>query len=549
MAKKLPIGIQSIRKILTDGYTYVDKTEYAKQLIDEGCYYFMSRPRRFGKSLFISTLEEILLGNESLFKDCCIGKSNYEWVQHPVIHFDFTQIPARTPDALENGLFETMDKIAASYKVSILGTSLQMRLASLVEQLAKKASVAVLVDEYDKPIIDNLSKVETADINRDILRNFFGTLKGLDKHLKFVFITGVSKFSQVSLFSGFNNLQDLTMDPPYSTLMGYTKKEVQSYFSEHISCIAKSRNLDDQDILLEIKEWYNGYCFSEKCEPVFNPFSTLSYLKSGLAKGYWFSSGTPSFLIEQVKAHPLNAVELSGAKVKRSQLLDIQNLSSIDLRALMWQTGYLTISGYDNTTDLYELNFPNREVRSAFFDTLLQEFQASFPSDVVNHAEKIRAALQECNLKAFFKIINTYYSKIPYNLHIQAKEGFYHAVFLSLMEGMGFKTRAEESTSVGRIDLVIETDDIVFIFELKVDQNASTALEQAELKNYCEKYFHQNRKLAVIGVNFCTQSRDISEWTGKLFSASGELLQMLSKVFKLTPRFDLSKAAAAHRPP
>jgi len=291
---------------------------------------------------------------------------------------------------LEKSIERSLSEIALNYGVSIDTPTLQEGLANLVKKLSQIAEVVVLVDEYDKPIIDNLSCTKTADANRDLLRSFFGTLKGLDQHLKLVFITGVSKFAQVSLFSGFNNLQDLTMSPHYSVLMGYTKEELKTVFSPHIEKIAKNKNCNTTSVLTHIKEWYNGYCFSENCELVFNPFSTLSYLNDGLSRSYWFSSGTPSFLIEQIRKKPLAAVELSHAKFKRSQLLDIQNLAKIDLRALMWQTGYLTISGYDPKLDLYELDFPNREVRTAFFDTLLQEFDENFPSDVAIHSERIR---------------------------------------------------------------------------------------------------------------------------------------------------------------
>ena len=224
-----------------------------------------------------------------------------------------------------------------------------------------------LVDEYDKPIVDHLMRMDVADSNRELLRSFFGTLKGLDEYLKFVFVTGISKFSQVSLFSGLNNLEILTMEPSCSTLMGYTKEELKRFFGEYIQTIAQKRKYTEQQVLSELKEWYNGYRFAEDCQLVYNPFSTLLYFKKGRPCGYWFSSGTPSFLIDQIQSRPTAAVELSGAKVKRSQLQDIQNVAKMDLRALMWQTGYLTICGYDEEIDIFELDFPNREVRGAFF--------------------------------------------------------------------------------------------------------------------------------------------------------------------------------------
>ncbi len=534
MLKKLPVGLQSITEIIEGGYIYVDKTKYALELIENGKYYFMSRPRRFGKSLFISTLKEILSGNKTLFQECDIAKSDYDWKAYPILHFDFSQIPSRTPEMLEQGLLERVQEMASFYNISVEGSSLQFRLEGLIKQLSKSGKVVFLVDEYDKPIVDNLMRMDVADSNRDLLRSFFGTLKGLDEYLKLVFVTGISKFSQVSLFSGLNNLEILTMEPTYSTLMGYTKEEIKTFFGGYIQQIAKKRNITLQQVLSELKEWYNGYCFTEDRQLVYNPFSTLLYFKKGRPCGYWFSSGTPSFLIDQIQNRPTAAVELSGAKVKRSQLQDIQNVAKMDLRALMWQTGYLTICGYDEEIDIFELDFPNREVRGAFFDILLQEFEEALPAEVTVHGANVRKHLFDCNFDQFFKAINSYYAKIPYHLFTSAKEGFYHAVLLSLLEGMSLKVRAEDPTNIGRIDLVIETSEMVYIFELKVGQTADIAIQQAELNKYCEKYCHQNRKIVLIGLNFNPDTRNISDWTAKSYSSSGAVLQSLRSLHAKT---------------
>ncbi len=525
MPKKLPIGVQSIEKLLSEDFIYVDKTDKIKQLIDSGSHYFIARPRRFGKSLFVSTLEAILKGNKDLFADCKIAKTDYDWVEHPVIHFDFAQIPNKSTDDLENSIKRKLEHVAKEHNISIEIPTLQEGLINLVKKLAEKNQVAILVDEYDKPKVDHLNNIEIADSNRDFLRRFFGTLKGLDQHLKFVFFTGVSKFAQVSLFSGLNNLEDLTMDPSSSELMGYTKDELKENFKEHIAELTKKTNCAPEQILKMVKEWYNGYCFSQNCVPVYNPFSTLSYFKRGIFHGYWFSTGTPAFLIEQIRKMPMLSTQLSGALSTSSELLDILSMTDVDLNALMWQTGYLTITAYDPQTDLYTLDFPNKEVRGAFFNSLIREFAKLNLSGVTGNAKAICSHLAKLDFETFFKTINAYYAKIPYHLFTQAKEGFYHAVFLCLMEGIGLQVRAEDPTNMGRLDLVIETDQTVYIFELKVDKSATVALDQAELNRYCEKYSHQNRNIAMIGVNFATATRNISDWAVNLYAPDANLIQ------------------------
>ena len=524
MLKKLPVGIQSIKEVIEGDYVYVDKTAHVLKLINEGKYYFMSRPRRFGKSLFVSTLEEVFKGNRKLFSSCDIAKSSYDWTPHPVIHIDFSQTSNQTSKTFKQSLERILREIAKTHGKEIEIPTLPEGLANLVKALSVSGKVVILVDEYDKPILDHLEDTKTADENRNLLRSLFGTLKGLDPYLKFVFTTGISKFSQVSLFSGLNNLDDITITAQFATMMGYTERELELFFCDHIDKIAQEKHTSPSKILSTIKEWYNGYCFFPNSTKVYNPFSTLSYLKYGTEQSYWYRTGTPAFLIEQIKKKFPSTLDLSGSKMKHTQLADIQSIDKIDLRALMWQTGYLTLKNYDSSTALYELDFPNREVREAFFDSLLIEFDESFPSEIATHAKTTKKNLLDCNFQAFFDRIKTFFAKIPYHLSSKGNEGFYHAVFLSLLEGMGLKTSAEDVTNLGRVDLVVETDKTTFIFELKINKNAEVALLQTELKCYAEKYCHQSKQLALIGVNFDTNYRNISDWRGKLFSTEGKLL-------------------------
>ena len=531
--KKLPTGIQNIKEILSEDFVYVDKTDFAYKLINGGKYYFMSRPRRFGKSLFVSTLEEIFKGNKELFTGLEIYNSDYEWSHHPILHFDFALISHQTTEALRAGLQDALEDIAQQYGLPITGSSLQSQLTRLVRALAEKSgSVVVLVDEYDKPIISHLTDLDTAKQNRDLLRDFFGTLKGLDTHIKFTFVTGVSKFSQVSLFSGLNNLTDITMDEDYSCMLGYTEKDISKHFGKHIEQIVNKRNLagiqtSDTNILDELRTWYNGYRFSKHLDSVYNPFSTLNFMKSGNAEGYWYSTGTPSFLVDQVKKHPQSVTSLNGAMAFKSSLMNISRLERIDLIALMFQTGYLTIQNYLSDQDMYCLNFPNREVREAFFNSLLQDFAQVQPTDISQSASRVQESLDTHQIRQFVEIINSHFAKISYQLFLNANEGFYHAIFLTFLERSGFKTTAEVSANIGRIDLVAELPNATCIFELKLDKSADIAFDQAETKKYKERYSHTDKEILVIGINFSSKTRNISEWKAKLFSSEGKELKEL----------------------
>ena len=532
--KKLPLGIQSIDKILAkNDYVYVDKTGFIKQLIDAGSpHYFMSRPRRFGKSLFVSTLEEVFKGNKELFKGLDIYNSDYQWTSHPVLHLDFGRIPNRTPAEFESALKRKFQHLAAEHGVSVETPTVEEGIEDLVKKMAVKGKVVVLVDEYDKPIIDKLNNLDAARGNRELLKSMYSTLKGLDAHIKFTFITGVSKFSQVSLFSGPNYLTDITMDEDYACMLGYTENEIKHYFAEHSQYIVDRRvaarhEVTTEEVLDELRVWYNGYRFSKAPDSVYNPFSTLNFMKLGLPKSYWYSTGTPSFLIDQVKKHPQAIVPLSGATALESTLSDISNFNRINLTALMFQTGYLTITGYDREQDFYHLDFPNTEVRQAFFNSLLEDFAEMDPTGVAKSAQKIQEALNNFDLKTVVSIMNAHFGKIAYHLFSKSQEGFYHAVFLTFLERSGIKTTAEVATNVGRIDLVADLPKAICIFELKLDKTADIAFDQAEAKKYKERYSHATKDILVIGINFSSETRNISEWKAKQFSPQGEELREL----------------------
>ncbi len=513
--KKLPIGIQSIREILEEDQVYVDKTGFAKELIDSGKHYFISRPRRFGKSLFLNTLEEIFKGDKKLFKGCQIAESDYDWQTYPVLSFDFSRLAAGSGQELQISLQESIIKMGRSRGITLEGSSMQILLETLIEELAKKNRVVILVDEYDSPIINKLDHLEVAKNNRDLLKDFFTTLKSLDKYLKFTFVTGVSKFSQVSLFSGPNNLTDITMNPKYGDMMGYTEEELKANFVSHLEA--------QKGPLEELRHWYNGYKFSDRDISVYNPYSTLRFLSEKKAKSYWYGTGTPSFLIHELQNHPQSVVPLSGATATESQLMDISSLSHIDLTALMFQTGYLTIQSYSAASNRYQLGFPNQEVREAFLESLIHHFAKINPT----LSTRCQELLEKKELASFFKQINALIASFPYQLFVKATEATYQCILLGLLKGMGLEAVAEGITNKGRTDLVIHLEQMIYLLELKLDSTSDAALSQIHQKGYFEQQTQKGKEIALVGVNFSSESRNIAAWKGELLSESGQKLNEL----------------------
>ena len=533
--KNLPIGLQSIKKIRAKDCIYVDKTQFALDLIKNGTHYFLSRPRRFGKSVFVSTLAEIFKGNKALFEGCHIAASNYDWKPYPVLYLNLTKIPNETTQDLKASLQRVVGKMAKSYNLAIDIPSAQEGLVNLVEELSKKERVVVLIDEYDKPLIDNLHNQEVAEGNRRILQDFFGALKNLDEYIEFTFITGVSKFSKVSLFSGANHLNDISMSVQYAAMMGYTQEELTEYFGQYIQDIVQTRNRKDQatseeDILVEIKDWYNGYRFSEEEIYVYNPFSTLKYLAEKKPDSYWFATATPTFLVEELKKRPQEVTSLSQMLATQKDLSDISKITRITLPALLFQTGYLTIEDYNVKLNAYQLDFPNKEVREAFFGSMLEELaEGELKSlEVSRMAKKLQESLSTLALETFVEIINDYFAKIPYAAYQHAKEGFYQAIFVICLELSGIHTQGEVATNKGRIDVLCQLSNMFYIFELKVDQDAAIAMRQAVNQEYSQLCRHQGKQIVVMGVSFSSKKRNIDTWQGELLDENGTLIRKLA---------------------
>ncbi len=389
--KKLPIGIQTFSKIIKGNYLYVDKTQQIAELIESGEYLFLSRPRRFGKSLLISTLSEIFSGNQELFQGLYIY-DKIEWQSYPVILIDFNKISYTNDKIFEASLLSFLDKIAAKYDIELSNTFIKDKFGELIEKISEKTQqkVVVLIDEYDKPIVEHIDDIEKATKNREVMRDFFGVLKSSDPFLRFVFLTGVSKFSSVSIFSELNNIRDITFSKQFATLLGYTQTELEANFDSYIQDLGTVLEIKKPQLLTKIKTWYNGYSWNAK-DKMYNPFSILNLFMDQQFDNYWFATGTPTFLMKLIKKIELDTTEFENKKVSEI-LFDSYNLENLNIFALLFQTGYLTITEINqkSRTIQYILNYPNFEVKQAFMTFLFSSFTKNDLGDIQPAAEDLR---------------------------------------------------------------------------------------------------------------------------------------------------------------
>ena len=507
--KDLPIGIQTFELLRKEDYIYADKTKQIYKLAQKTSRYFLSRPRRFGKSLLCSTFEALFQGKKELFKNLWIENSDWDWQQYPVIHLDFTEIAHSTPKELEQNLSWELQSIANKNNIDLsTAPSNKAKFSTLVKELSQKNPVVLLIDEYDKPITDHLTNIEVADKMRQILRDFYGTIKALDKHLQFVFLTGVTKFAKVSIFSGLNNLDDITIMPVSSSLLGYTQEELEKNFSEHIDYWANQKKISRDIFIEETKMWYNGYCFFPKKETVYNPHSILSYFKHGTIKNFWFQTGTPSFLIDIIKKNDYPIIDLEYTQINESNF-EAFSPENLELFVLLFQTGYLTIKDYNPRTRNYILSYPNYEVREAMTKLIITSMTTISPSKYASFVEDFRVALEQNNIDGFCQTLQTFLSGIPYTVQVKY-EKYFQSIFLTTVRLIGFKIDVEIATNIGRIDAVVEKDDRILIFEFKVDKTPELAIEQIKTKKYYEPYRNANKPITLIGISFNSKEKTVS---------------------------------------
>jgi len=522
MKRRLPIGIQDFVSIREDGFCYVDKTAVIYQLISSsGKAFFLSRPRRFGKSLLCSTLGAIFEGRRELFGKIAgypalaIDNLDWEWKKYPVIRLDLNPGDYRAGET--NTLYEIIDisleSCARKYSVFLSGESSVGRFIRLIETLHEtyKEKVVVIVDEYDKPLLATIDVPQIHAKIRDALKSFYGVLKSSDKDLQFVFLTGVTKFSHVSVFSDLNHLVDLTLDPRYADICGITQEEVEENFKPEIEAILKDTGKDRNEYLENLRRYYNGYRFSQKPLSVYNPFGLLNHFdRSGEFLPYWYETGTPTFLINLIIKQKINIVELTNLYVGYEDFrkYDIEDMEVVPL---LYQSGYLTISGYDTERNRFILDYPNEEVRASFASSLIKQYLQIPPEKSRSSINRLLNAIYDGNVDEAMDSLKFFLASIPYDI-IKESENYYETAVHLIFSMLGLNCRSEVRIASGRIDTLVETKNFVYCFEFKLNGTADEALAQIDSKEYLLPWKGSGKKMFKVGVEFDHKKRNISNW-------------------------------------
>lgn len=517
---KYPIGIQTFEIIRTENYLYVDKTRYLYELVSKGEYYFLSRPRRFGKSLMLSTLEALFRGKRHLFKGLAIDSLYTDWQPYEVLHLDLNAREYTKSDSLHTILGRHLDEWEEKYGIAPKNDIAEDRFIAVIKKafLLSGRRVVILVDEYDKPLISTIGNTELQEKFRSQLQAFFGVLKSLDQYIRFGMLTGVSRFSKVSVFSRLNNLHDISLVGKYNSICGITETELSEYFQKSICEMAEATGTTEEQLHSALKMNYDGYHFSARGEDVYNPFSLLLTFSNQEFGSYWLATGTSSSLLKalDINTYPLQDLENYRCSEK---VLSGADIFLSDPVPFFFQTGYLTIKGYDPEFKEYTLGFPNKEVAEGFNDLVLKAWCRDFdPSTLlVDFVKDVRKA----KVESFMTKLQSFFADIPYDHSILRKKDYrspklyerhYQNVMYVIMKLMGFYTHTEYRTSSGRIDMMVETSDYIYVMEFKIDSTPEKAIEQINQKSYSLPFLHSNKKVFKIGANFDTASRTLSGW-------------------------------------
>ena len=512
---KYPIGRQTFSTLIEGGYVYVDKTDLVYNLAQKDIC-FLCRPRRFGKSLLISTLESYFKGEKELFKGLKIEELEKEWKQYPVFRIDFANGDYSKPETLDNVLNGHLELWEEEYGRLLDTPERGMRFQNVLKMAHEKTGrkCVVLIDEYDKPLLDVLMEPQENE-NRKILKDFYGTFKVADEHLRFVLLTGVTKFSQVSVFSGFNQPEDISMKSEFDALCGITKDELVSYFDDEIAAMAEKRNCSKEEMYVRLKKQYDGYHFSERMIDIFNPYSVLNALNDRKIDDYWFATGTPTYLIKLLDRNKTNIKDILSKSYAKKYFMDYK-ADSEDPLAMIYQSGYLTIKGYDSEDFTYALDFPNNEVRNGFIDLLANDY-FHHNGETFSCVLSLNKMLKQCRLDDMRDALTGFFANIPYNANYQERawsyESHYHYTMYLIFTLLScYTVLTEKANSRGRADIIVETNDYVYIFEFKLDGTAAEALKQIDDKGYAEPYAADSRKLFKVGVVFSSERRNITEW-------------------------------------
>ena len=509
----LPIGFQAFSKIRENNKLYIDKTRFIFELVyHEANYFFLSRPRRFGKSLLTSTLKAYFQGQRELFQGLAIEKLEKDWVEYPVLHFDMSLGKHHTVEELERYLRFILEPYEKQYGITTLELDINNRLTRLIHEAHAQTGqqVVVLIDEYDAPLLDVVHEEENLPKLRQVMRNFYSPLKACDPHLRFVFLTGITKFSQMSIFSDLNNLTNISMDSEYASICGITEEELTGQLSDYVDALAENLKLTREQAVELLGKRYNGYHFSWPSPDIFNPFSVLNCMSDCTFNYYWFASGTPTYLIEMMRKFDVAPSDLQCNEADAADF-DAPTETMTSILPLLYQSGYITIKDYSPDCELYTLMIPNKEIRVGLLRSLLPHYTMGSKMLGNTVISKMFKAITKNDLETFFTLLRDFLLSIPYceNTHY---EGHYQQMLYVILSLLGRYVDVEVRTNKGRIDLVMQAAGTLYLMELKVGQSAETALQQIDLKQYPERFALSGLPIVRIGLNFDMETRTIADW-------------------------------------
>lgn len=511
--RRYPVGIQTFSELRNSGYLYIDKTAYVYRMAYANSkYQFLNRPRRFGKSLLVSTLHAFFEGRKELFDGLAIEQLEKEWQTYPVLHFDMSQGKHMDRKQLENYLHFQLSGQERKFGISTDLEDSNIRLTNLIQCVYQQTGrqVVVLIDEYDAPLLDVVHEEADLPVLRNVMRNFYSPLKGCDPYLRFVFLTGITKFSQLSIFSELNNIQNISMLSEYAAVCGITQEELETQMNVDVDALSTRLGLSHEDTLQQLKDRYDGYHFTWPSPDVYNPFSLLNAFNNGNLDSYWFGSGTPTYLIEMLRKYHVLPQQIGGREALATTF-DAPTERMTDIAPLLYQSGYITITGYSATTRLYRLDIPNREVRMGLMESLLPNYVHEYTSNGLTTVALFYGALYHEDMDGALRLLQQFLSTVPYCDHTDY-EGHYQQLLYVIFSLLGMYVDVEVRTPRGRVDMVLRTATTLYVVELKLDQSAGAAMQQIDLKDYPERFALCGLPVVKVGINFDRERRTLGDW-------------------------------------
>lgn len=516
MALKLyPVGIQTFERIRKENKLYIDKTEYIYRMTHSGgCYFFLSRPRRFGKSLLVSTFESYFSGKKELFEGLAIEKLEQEWMEYPVLHFDMSGGKHMEKEQLEDYLSNRLEAEERKWGITHTKRGANDRLTELITTAYEISGkqVVVLIDEYDAPMLDVAHDKETLDVLRNVMRNFFSPLKMCEPMLRFVFLTGITKFSQVSIFSELNNIKNVSLDDEYAGVCGITKEELLTQMSEDVDMLAEAQGMTREETIAKLKENYDGYHFSPASPDVFNPYSLLNCFDDKNFGAYWFSSGTPTYLINMLRKFKVLPAKI-GRSLARSSAFDAPTENLKTITPLLYQSGYITIKGYDKMSQLFTLDLPNKEIKVGLFESLLPYYLEGMYAEEGDVAiAQMSVLIRQGDMDGALRLFQEFLGTVPYCNNTNYEGHYQQVLFIIFTLLTHFVVDVEVHTPNGRVDVVMETEDTLYLIELKLNKSAQSAMQQINLKQYGQRFARCGKPIVKVGVNFDAKKGNIEDW-------------------------------------